>query len=141
MPTSRIRRVRHPYDDEVTSDRPRVLVADDEESMRELIVVTLDLHGFDVVGAVGDGDEAVAAFEALDPAPAAVVLDQRMPGPTGVETARRILKVAPNQVIVLFSAGLNLDVVSEALNTGILQCIDKLEVKRLPQVLRVLLGL
>jgi DNA-binding NarL/FixJ family response regulator len=123
------------------TDSPRVLVADDEVAMRELVAATLELRGFEVVGAASDGKEAIRLFESLDPPPSAVVLDQRMPGLTGIETAERILAIRPNQVIVLFSAALTVNVVSDALNVGVLQCIDKLEVTRLPQVLSVLLGL
>jgi two-component system response regulator DesR len=118
----------------------QVLVADDEPSMRELLRATLELAGFEVVGAAADGEEAVACFEALAESPAAVVLDERMPRLGGVDAAREILARRPNQVVVLFSAALDADLVEQALNVGILQCVDKLEVSRLPRVLRVLLG-
>ena len=124
----------------MASDAPRVLVADDDPNIRELIKATLELRGFEVVGVAADGEEALKAYEALDPRPSAVVLDQRMPLLNGIETAKRILAIAPNQIIVLFSAALNHDVVEDALNVGVLQCVDKLEITRLPQVLRVLVG-
>ena len=59
--------------------------------MRELVIATLELNGFDVVGATVDGTEAIRCFEALDPPPDAIVLAERMPGLSGVETAERIL--------------------------------------------------
>ena len=117
-----------------------MLVADDDPNIRELIKATLELRGFEVVGVAADGEEALKAYEALDPRPSAVVLDQRMPLLNGIETAKLILAIAPNQIIVLFSAALNHDVVEGALNVGVLQCVVKLEITRLPQVLRVLVG-
>jgi hypothetical protein len=42
--------------------------------------------------------------------------------------------------VVLFSAALTPEVVEGALNLGIQQCVDKLEVRRLPRVLHVLHG-
>jgi len=129
-----------PYDPDMTSRAPRVLIVEDDPSMRELVRATLEINGFEVAGAAPDGASGVRCFDELDPAPAAVVLDERMPQMTGVETAQQILARRPNQVIVLFSAALDADVVARALNVGILQCVDKLEVARLPAVLRVLLG-
>lgn len=117
-----------------------MLVVEDEPAMRELVRATLEVDGFEIVGESPDGADAVQRFAALDPPPDAVVLDERMPRQSGVETARQILALRPNQVIVLFSAALDTEVVENALNVGILQCVDKLEVARLPRVLRVLLG-
>ncbi len=118
-----------------------MLVVDDDPTVRALLRATLEINGFAVVGEAADGEEAVRCFESLDPPPSAVVLDERMPRLSGVATAERILAIRPNQVIVLFSAALSPDVVARALGVGVLQCIDKLEVARLPRVLRVLLGL
>jgi two-component system chemotaxis response regulator CheY len=117
-----------------------VLIVEDDPSMRELLRATLEVNGFEVAGEAADGADGVRRFDELDPPPAAVVLDERMPRMTGVETAEQILARRPNQVVVLFSAALDADVVGRALNVGILQCVDKLEVGRLPAVLRVLLG-
>lgn len=61
-------------------DKPLILVADDEEDMRELVCLNLEQAGFSTV-------EAVNGIEALDRArkrmPALVVLDVMMPGRDG----------------------------------------------------------
>lgn len=124
----------------MTARAPRVLIVDDEPAMRELLRATLELNGFEVVGEAVDGVEAVRYFNELDAPPDAVILDQRMPGYTGVETAQLILAREPSQMIVLCSAVLNDEVVAQALNVGVQQCVDKLEIRRLPRVLHVLLG-
>ena len=125
---------------EPAAHAPTVLIVDDDPGVRAVLRATLEISGFEIVGEAVDGEQAVQTFASLDPPPMAVVLDERMPGQSGLETAARLLALRPNQVVVLFSAALSPEVVAGALNVGILQCIDKLEVRRLPGVLHVLLG-
>ncbi|MGW7265575.1 response regulator transcription factor [Streptomyces sp. NPDC054842] len=83
-------------------DRPaRVLVVDDQTVVREGIVMLLGLlPGIEVVGAAGDGDEAVALVAEL--APDVVLMDLRIPRCDGVEATRRIRTGHPGtQVVVL----------------------------------------
>ncbi|MBL0214894.1 MAG: response regulator [Myxococcales bacterium] len=77
------------------SIRARVLVVEDDEDLRELIVARMRREGFDVV-------EAGSGFEALDVLTAAgrsqrpfeqldlLVMDVRMPGTSGLEIARML---------------------------------------------------
>jgi DNA-binding response OmpR family regulator len=55
----------------------RLLVVDDEASVREALALVLDMSGFEVTTAV-DGREAIRTL-AIDP-PDAVILDVLMPG-------------------------------------------------------------
>lgn len=79
----------------------RVVVADDQTVVREGIVMLLGLlPGVEVVGAAGDGDEAVKLVAELDPD--VVLMDLRMPRCDGVEATRRIrAEHSRTQVVVL----------------------------------------
>lgn len=78
--------------------QPKVLVVDDEASIRALLSATLRLTGFDVKVA-GGGREALAA--AAEYAPDLVVLDVMMPDLDGFEVAQR-LRTSGRPVPVLF---------------------------------------
>ena len=65
---------------------PRILVADDEPALRELVTVSLgDAAACDEAG---DGDDALAKLETADYD--LVVLDLMMPGRSGMEVLRAI---------------------------------------------------
>ncbi|MEV4228882.1 response regulator transcription factor [Streptomyces bobili] len=83
----------------------RVVVADDQTVVREGIVMLLGLlPGIEVVGAAGDGDEAVRLVGKLNPD--VVLMDLRMPRCDGVEATRRIRAEHPGtQVVVLTTFG------------------------------------
>ncbi len=65
---------------------------------REVVAAT---PGFSWVGGASSGEEALAAVEQLEPQ--FVLLDVRMPGMDGIETARRISDCNPDVVVVLIS--------------------------------------
>ncbi|MFF1283716.1 response regulator [Streptomyces sp. NPDC058299] len=79
----------------------RVVVVDDQTVVREGIVMLLGLlPGVEVVGAAGDGEEAVRLVGEVSPD--VVLMDLRMPRCDGVEATRRIRAQYPGtQVVVL----------------------------------------
>jgi DNA-binding response OmpR family regulator len=68
---------------------PKILVAEDELDIRELIVFSLKFSGFEVITAV-NGEQAVE--RALAERPDLVMLDVRMPKMTGYEACAAITK-------------------------------------------------
>src|SRR5690349_4314093 len=124
-----------------TTDRPTVLVADDEPDIRELARVLLEMDGFDVVAEAADGAQAVERFVELDPppVPSVVLLDNRMPRLTGLDAAEQILTRRPEQLVVLFSAHLDSHVTTRARELGVAACVSKVDTAKLPRILRDLL--
>jgi len=71
----------------VPHDPPRVLVVDDEDDIRALIAINLELEGFEVTQA-GDGYECLAIVRSVQPD--LITLDAAMPVMDGFETAARL---------------------------------------------------
>ncbi|PYN58356.1 MAG: sigma-54-dependent Fis family transcriptional regulator [Candidatus Rokuibacteriota bacterium] len=81
------------------SRRIRVLVADDERNLRELMVRELGRKGHEVDD-VGDGEAALARLQ--EASYDVVVLDMKMPKREGIEVLRELQALAePPQVIVM----------------------------------------
>jgi CheY-like chemotaxis protein len=80
-----------------------VLVVDDEAVIRQLIVINLELEGFEVHEAV-DGLDALEKAREVDPD--VVTLDVMMPGLDGITAARRLRSdpLTSRARIVLISA-------------------------------------
>jgi CheY-like chemotaxis protein len=111
------------FEDEPTSpysERARVLVADDDETLRELIVERLAREGFEIVEA-GSGFEALGLIvlstrgEGLD----LIVMDNRMPGMSGIELARMLRYAELAVPIVLITAFPDHDTIVEANALGV----------------------
>ncbi|HXV44950.1 MAG TPA: response regulator [Anaerolineae bacterium] len=66
---------------------PLILIAEDERDIRELIVFTLQIAGFNVVE-VPNGEEALK--KALEIAPDLILMDVRMPKMTGFEACKAL---------------------------------------------------
>jgi DNA-binding NarL/FixJ family response regulator len=80
----------------------RVLVADDADGVRELVMLLLDMESdFTVVGQARDGLEAVDKARVLQPD--LVVLDVSMPRLDGITATPRILRASPMSRVALFT--------------------------------------
>jgi len=83
-------------------DAYRVVVADDEATMRELMRTVLSLEpDFEVVGQAGDGLEAVALVAELRPD--LVVIDLSMPVMGGLQAIGQIRQLAPATRVAVLS--------------------------------------
>ena len=84
-----------------TATRIRVLIAEDDDNARSLLLDLLNTLGHTVVAEVSTGREA---FErAKDVVPDVVLLDVHMPDGSGIEAAERITQAIPGVAVVLYS--------------------------------------
>jgi DNA-binding NarL/FixJ family response regulator len=79
-----------------------VLIVDDHESFRTTARALLEADGFDVIGAVGDGESALV--EAARLRPELVLLDIQLPDSDGFEVAERLGETSDPPAIVLTSS-------------------------------------
>ena len=99
----------------MTTERlPRVLVVDDELTMREFLEMGLGYEGFEVRTAP-DGPDALETARAWTPD--LVILDRMLPGLDGLEICRR-LRAGGDVGILMLSARGNVDDRIEGLDAG-----------------------
>lgn len=93
----------------------KILVADDEQEIRDLLGSFLKSQGYEVVLA-SDGNQALQLAEKENPD--AMILDVRMPGLDGLEVCKRLKEHEQTRLIpVIFITGFE-DNKMEALNIG-----------------------
>ncbi len=66
---------------------PRILVVDDSETNRDILVTRLGMHGYDLIQAA-DGEEAIEVAQKAQPD--LILLDVMMPKLDGIEATRRL---------------------------------------------------
>jgi two-component system, response regulator PdtaR len=106
----------------VSSARTRVLIAEDEALIRLDLKEMLEEEGYDVVGEVGDGQQAVD--RAAELRPDLVILDIQMPVLDGLSAAEKIAgdRIAPVIVLTAFSQR---DLVERARDAGAMAYLVK----------------
>src|SRR5204863_3428078 len=100
----------------------RVLVVDDERSMRELLSITLRQAGYDVT--VADGGAAAIdrlRHESFD----LIVTDLRMQGTDGMAVLRAAHERAPDSVVVVVTAYASTETAVEAMKLGAYDYVTK----------------
>ncbi|MDQ3421703.1 MAG: response regulator, partial [Acidobacteriota bacterium] len=100
----------------------RVLVVDDEPSMRQMLSFALRREGYDVTTA----DDGRTALEALrDGRFDLVVTDVRMPEVSGVDLLREAKRLDPALSIIMMTAYGSKETVLEALRLGATDYVEK----------------
>ena len=114
--------------------KPRVLVADDDEDVRGLIVRALSATGYDVLTAANGR----VAVEMLERTPVnAVVSDISMPELTGIEMLRAIRGRDPDVPVILVTGSPDMKTAIEAVALGALQYFTKpVDLEELKRVLQ-----
>ena len=93
----------------------RVLIIDDDDSLRESLQLVLSAEGYDVMGAE-DGTTALAITEKT---PFELILcDLRMPGIDGMELLPQLIRRHPETTVIMMSAYGTDELALEAMNQG-----------------------
>lgn len=111
----------------MNTDRPaggslRILFADDESHLRELMQMELPRLGHDVT-VCPDGTAALKALEkgSFDVA----LMDMRMPGLTGIEVLGKIRSICPETAVVILTGHATVDTAVQALRLGAFDYLTK----------------
>ena len=93
---------------------------------RETLELLLGLRGdLEIVGSVGTGQQAVEVCNEMRPDVA--VVDYRMPGLSGAQTAEAVLRVSPETRVVCLTASVSSAEVEELHAAGAVACVNKAE--------------
>jgi diguanylate cyclase (GGDEF)-like protein len=105
----------------IQGGKPRILIADDEQQVRELLCELLSPN-YECVG-VNSAEQALALLRAerFD----LILSDIRMGGLSGLEMVPHVLSIAPETMVIMISAGQNIECAVEALRAGAFDYITK----------------
>ena len=105
----------------------RILIADDQEDVREGIRSLLEAHPrFQVCGEAANGEEAVEKTLQLDPD--LVILDVSMPVMNGMDAAKMIRQCSPHTPILMVSVHSIRELIEEARKIGVQGYVAKAQV-------------
>jgi DNA-binding NtrC family response regulator len=98
----------------------KILVADDEQNLRRVLVAMLRRDGHEVVQAAS-GVEAIDRLSEVD----VVITDLRMPGADGMEVLRTASKAFPQVPVIMITAYGSVGQAVEAIKAGAFDYIEK----------------
>jgi CheY-like chemotaxis protein len=94
----------------------RVLIVDDNASMRAMLSALLGSNGYEVVGALPDGSEIMATIQQTSPD--IVCLDYQLPGRDGLDILREINETVSQIDVVFMTASEDASVEGKAADDG-----------------------
>jgi two-component system response regulator PilR (NtrC family) len=102
--------------------KDKILVADDEQSMREFLDIMLKKEGYKV-SLAPNGEEVVKMMDndLFD----LVLLDIRMPKLDGISTLKKIKAIAPETIVIMITAYASADTAIKAMKEGAYDYITK----------------
>ena len=102
----------------------RVLVVEDTDHVRRMLIDMLELDGFEVES-VGSGADAVASV--AEKRPDVVVLDYKMPGMDGLDVARALKASHRDLRIIIYTAFVDDGLERAATDAGVALVLGKVE--------------
>ena len=100
----------------------KILIVDDEESLRRIIEYNLSEEGYEVI-ACDNGQNALEIFkrEEID----LVISDLQMPKMDGIELIKQIRALSPNALVIVITAFGTVDTAVESMKLGAFEYITK----------------
>lgn len=117
-------------DERASNERPRILVVDDEQAVRDLLSKTLTMADYDVDSA-DDGPSAIEKLRAVEYD--LLITDLKMPGMDGLTVIREARKLAPDLRVIIITGYSTEASAIEAINLGVSGYLTK--PFRLPRIL------
>lgn len=105
------------------SRKTRILLADDEKHVRQLVKAILIPFKCEIVAEAENGEQAVAFYKELRPD--LVLLDVNMPAKDGRAALREIIGFDSNAVVVMLTSMSDLGTIQGALDDGAAHYIRK----------------
>jgi two-component system chemotaxis response regulator CheY len=96
--------------------KTKILLVDDAKFMRMMLGEILRNAGYEVVAEANNAKEAIRIYQEVKPD--LVTMDIIMPGMSGLEAAREIIKLDPRAKIIMVSAMGQQELVKESLDAG-----------------------
>ena len=100
----------------------RVLVVDDQQVFRRGLRSVLERQGCEVADGAS-GEAALACVSLLQPD--VVVMDVNMPGMSGIEATRSLVRLAPGTAVVMLSTFADEEIVDMAAHAGAADYVHK----------------
>lgn len=94
----------------------RIMLVDDDSIVLEALKTILAAGGHEVAAAINSGEVALSHYH--DTTPDLVLMDIRMPGQNGLETAKQLLAADPEAKILLLTTFEDKEYIAEALAIG-----------------------
>jgi len=106
----------------ITGPKGRILVVDDEKSMREVLEIFLRNEGY-TVSVAENGEQAAAALkeDIFD----LIITDMKMPKMDGLDLLRTVKELNPDTIVVIVTAFGNTESAVEAMKLGAYDYIQK----------------
>ena len=101
---------------------PKILIIDDDSSLRRVLEYNLQQEGYEVVTAA-DGDSGLQLF--AEQAPAIVITDLKMPGMGGFQLLSAVKERSPATVVIVLTAFGAIDTAVEAMKLGAFDYLTK----------------
>ena len=101
--------------EEVSADKLKILVVDDDEAILETLSIILKRGGYKVIAAP-NGEEAIKIIQSTPLA--LIICDHKMPGISGIEVLQKASEIMPDAGRVLLTGNVDLSGTIDAINVA-----------------------